>query len=145
MKIRNQAFVARQFGLDVADRLSSYERRVRSGDQITWKPRLRRLLPGLFGAGLSAQENWVNASLDYGYAVMRGACARSLVAYGMLPSIGLFHDSEQNAFNLADDLIEPFRPLVDLHVARFARSTGSDDVFDLTAKGQSRSRFAAEC
>jgi CRISPR-associated protein Cas1 len=36
----------------------------------------------------------------------------------MLPSIGLFHSSEQNAFNLADDLIEPYRPLVDLHVAK---------------------------
>jgi len=136
MKIRNQAFVAKQFGLEVADRLSSYERRVRSGDPDNLEAQAAAIyFPALFGRGfVRAQESWVNASLDYGYAVMRGTCARSLVAYGMLPSIGLFHDSEQNAFNLADDLIEPFRPLVDLHVARFARSTGSDDVFDLTAK-----------
>ena len=136
MKIRNQAFVAKHFGLDVADRLASYERRVRSGDPDNLEAQAAAIyFPALFGRGfVRAQESWVNASLDYGYAVMRGACARSLVAYGMLPSIGLFHDSEQNAFNLADDLIEPFRPLVDLHVARSVRGVGSDDALELTAK-----------
>jgi CRISPR-associated protein Cas1 len=64
------------------------------------------------------QPRWTNAALDYGYAVLRGAIARGLVAHGLHPSVGLFHDSEQNAFNLADDLIEPFRPLVDLHVIK---------------------------
>src|SRR5690606_28197587 len=58
----------------------------------------------------------INAALDYGYAVIRGAITRALVAHGFQPNLGLFHRSEQNAFNLADDLIEPFRSLVDLHV-----------------------------
>jgi CRISPR-associated protein Cas1 len=48
---------------------------------------------------------------------MREAIARGLVAHGLFPSVGIHHASEQNAFNLADDLIEPFRALVDLHVA----------------------------
>lgn len=60
--------------------------------------------------------DWNNGALNYGYAILRGAIARYLVAYGFHPSIGIFHDSERNAFNLADDVIEPFRPLVDLHV-----------------------------
>ena len=47
---------------------------------------------------------------------MRSAVARSLVLYGWLPQLGLFHHSELNAFNLADDFIEPFRPLIDLLV-----------------------------
>ena len=47
---------------------------------------------------------------------MRSAVARSLVLYGWLPQLGLFHHSELNAFNLADDFIEPFRPLADLLV-----------------------------
>jgi CRISPR-associated protein Cas1 len=55
--------------------------------------------------------------------VLRGAIARGLVAHGLHPTVGLFHDSEQNAFNLADDLIEPFRPLVDLHVAKHTATT----------------------
>lgn len=46
----------------------------------------------------------------------------------MLPSLGLFHSSEQNAFNLADDLIEPYRPIVDLHVASFRPTHGEHDL-----------------
>ena len=57
------------------------------------------------------------AMANYGYAILRGMIARSIVCYGFEPSIGLFHRSELNSFNLADDLIEPFRPLVDLYVA----------------------------
>ena len=73
----------------------------------------------LYGSGFHrSEERWINAALDYGYAVLRGAIARGLVAHGLHPTVGLFHDSEQNAFNLADDLIEPFRPLVDLHARK---------------------------
>ncbi len=73
--------------------------------------------PQLFGKGFRrVEDGFVNAALDYGYAVLRGTIARGLVAHGMLPAFGIFHASEQNAFNLADDLIEPFRPLVDLCV-----------------------------
>ena len=59
-------------------------------------------------------------------AFLRGVIARGLVAHGLHPSVGLFHASEQNAFNLADDLIEPFRALVDLHVAK-ARIDSADE------------------
>jgi CRISPR-associated protein Cas1 len=79
--------------------------------------------PQVFGRSFHrSQSVWVNAALDYGYAVMRGACARALVAHGLLPSLGLFHSNEQNAFNLADDLIEPYRPLVDLYVATHTKT-----------------------
>ena len=64
--------------------------------------------------------------MDYGYAILRGTIARGLVAHGLLPSIGLFHASEQNAFNLADDMIEPFRPLVDLYVAKHPASDDAE-------------------
>ncbi|MEG1075215.1 MAG: type II CRISPR-associated endonuclease Cas1 [Ruthenibacterium sp.] len=72
----------------------------------------------LFGKGFTrADEDGRNAALNYGYAVLRGATARSLAIYGFQPCLGLHHCSEQNAFNLADDMMEPFRPLVDLFVA----------------------------
>lgn len=54
-----------------------------------------------------------NKLLDYGYAVIRSAIARALTANGLLPAFGLHHASVSNAFNLADDLIEPFRPFAD--------------------------------
>lgn len=119
-KIQNQARCMEFLSVAGADRLASYARRVRSGDGGNLEAQASAYyFPQVFGRSFHrSQNNWTNAALDYGYAVMRGACARALVAHGMLPSIGLFHSSEQNAFNLADDLIEPYRPVVDLHVAQ---------------------------
>lgn len=57
-----------------------------------------------------------NSALNYGYAILRGAVARSISASGFVPALGLFHDNQLNAFNLADDIIEPFRPFVDMIV-----------------------------
>lgn len=119
-KIENQTAVLRFCAKPGVDRMDSYARRVRSGDTENLEGQAAAFyFTQLFGQGFyRAEERWVNAALDYGYAVLRGAIARGLVAHGMHPPIGLFHSSEQNAFNLADDLIEPFRPLVDLHVAK---------------------------
>lgn len=80
-----------------------------------------KYFPMLFGEGFFRQNEDVwNAALDYGYAILRGWIARCLAVYGFLPAIGLHHRSELNRFNLADDLIEPFRPVVDLMVATMA-------------------------
>ena len=56
----------------------------------------------------------INSRLNYGYAVIRSSIARSLVAAGFHPTFGIHHDSQLNAFNLADDLIEPYRAIVDI-------------------------------
>jgi CRISPR-associated protein Cas1 len=127
-KIENQATVLRFCAKNGVDRMDSYARRVRSGDTENLEGQAAAFyFTQLFGQGFyRAEERWVNAALDYGYAVLRGAIARGLVAHGMHPPIGLFHASEQNAFNLADDLIEPFRPLVDLHVAKNPAFTEGD-------------------
>ena len=127
-KIENQAAVLRFCAKNGVDRMDSYARRVRSGDTENLEGQAAAFyFTQLFGQGFyRAEERWVNAALDYGYAVLRGAIARGLVAHGMHPPIGLFHASEQNAFNLADDLIEPFRPLVDLHVAKNPAFTEGD-------------------
>ena len=73
----------------------------------------------LYGLGFSrGNDHVINSALNYGYAIVRGLIARSIVCYGLEPSIGVFHHSELNNFNLADDMIEPFRPLVDLYVSQ---------------------------
>ena len=129
-KIRNQAACLRVFSPSDAERLESLARRVRSGDTDNLEGQASaHYFPKLFGQGFyRSLNNWSNSALDYGYAVMRGACARALVAHGMLPTLGLFHSSEQNAFNLADDLIEPFRPVVDLHVATHRKADEEQDL-----------------
>jgi len=119
-KIRNQSRCMALLGVKGSDRLKLLAERVRSGDTGNLEAQASAYyFPQVFGRSFHrSQDVWVNSALDYGYAVMRGACARALVAHGMLPSWGLFHSSEQNAFNLADDLIEPYRPIVDLYVAQ---------------------------
>ncbi len=57
-----------------------------------------------------------NNLLDYGYAVLRAAVARAIVSAGLLPALGIHHDSRSNSFCLADDLVEPLRPIVDRQV-----------------------------
>lgn len=68
----------------------------------------------LFGNGFSRRDtSFVNFCLDYGYAIVRAQMARSVSALGLIPELGVFHKNEYNSYNLADDLMEPFRPIVD--------------------------------
>jgi CRISPR-associated protein Cas1 len=73
-----------------------------------------------------------NALLNYGYAVLRAGVARGLCAAGLHPSLGIFHRHPHNTLPLADDLMEPFRPLIDLAVRRLL-ADGAGEV-DVTAK-----------
>lgn len=68
----------------------------------------------------SNEDDSRNGFLNYGYAILRGHIARLIASYGFLPMKGLHHKSELNAYNLADDFLEPFRPVVDLYTARLA-------------------------
>ena len=128
-KIENQATCLALCNKRGAEKLEACARRVRSGDPDNLEGQAAALyFAQMFGADFyrNDETRWTNAALNYGYAVLRGTIARGLVAHGLHPSIGLFHDSEQNAFNLADDLIEPFRPVVDLHVAKRPALTEGD-------------------
>ena len=127
-KIENQSACLRLCSKKGVERMDSYAHRVRSGDQENIEGQAAAFyFTQLFGQGFyRGEERWANAALNYGYAILRGAIARGLVAHGMHPPIGLFHASEQNAFNLADDLIEPFRPLVDLYAAKHPAVTEGD-------------------
>lgn len=132
-KIQNQATSLKLADKSGVERLESLARRVRSGDPDNLEsqasaPYFRALFGNDFHRG---QPRWINAALDYGYAVFRAAIARGLVAHGFLPALGLFHASEQNAFNLADDLIEPYRPLVDLHVTKHCAGHSLDDLLPM--------------
>ncbi len=91
-------------------------RRVRSGDPDNLEAQAaRRYWPALMGSDFRRDRNTAgaNALLNYGYAVIRATVARAVVAAGLHPTIGIFHANRGNAFALADDLVEPFRPLVD--------------------------------
>ena len=93
--------------------------RVRSGDPDNLEAQAaQRYWSRLFGAVFRRDRDadGVNALLNYGYAVIRAAVARAIVAAGLIPSLGVHHRNRSNPFCLADDLFEPYRPYVDWRV-----------------------------
>lgn len=111
---------------------------VRSGDPGNVEAQAARLYwPALFGLSRFRRDtdgDGLNACLNYGYAVLRAITARALCAAGLHPSLGIHHHNRYDAFCLADDLMEPFRPVVDREVARLVASGGADLEFDKEAK-----------
>jgi CRISPR-associated protein Cas1 len=92
---------------------------IRAGDPGNVEARAAQYyFPALFGRGFrrDREMDGPNVLLNYGYTVLRAAAARAIVAAGLHPSLGLFHKSRGDAFRLADDLMEPFRPAIDLQV-----------------------------
>lgn len=113
--------------------------RVRSGDPDNLEAQAaRRYWPALFGPSFrrrrEAQDQ--NRLLNYGYAVLRAAVGRSICASGLHPSVGIHHHDRHNSFCLADDLMEPYRPVVDDEVADIVHDQGVDAPLDKATKAR---------
>ena len=119
-KVRNQASVLAEFELN-SNYLFELAKKVKSGDpdnieataaNYYWKQ--------LFAENKSFVRNRFgpppNHMLNYGYAILRAVVARNLVGSGLLPTLGIFHRNQYNAYCLADDIMEPYRPYVDRFV-----------------------------
>lgn len=116
-KIYNQSYVLKCIGKhDIERKLLSLIEKVDSGDSKNIEGQAAKIyFESLFLKGFNRNyENIYNSCLDYGYSILRGGIARTISQYGYIPCIGIHHKSELNNFNLADDFIEPFRPIVDL-------------------------------
>ncbi len=114
-KIRGQAAVLAERGRN-STRLAVLAGRVRSGDPENVEAQAARLYwPLLMGTAFRRETEaaGANAMLNYAYTVLRGATARAIVAAGLHPGIGIFHRHPNNSMPLADDLMEPFRPVMD--------------------------------
>lgn len=104
--------------------LSALVRKVRSGDPDNIEAQgARRYWNLLFGEDFrrDQQAGGLNGLLNYGYTVLRATTARAVVAAGLHPTIGLHHSNAGNAMRLVDDLMEPFRPMIDLKVWQLHR------------------------
>lgn len=122
-KILEQAGVLRSLVLDDQP-LPTYAGRVKSGDPDNVEAQAARIYWGkLFGAEFRRDRDMegINALLNYGYAILRAAVARAIVGAGLSPALGIHHRSQYDDFALADDLMEPLRPLVDIKVYELAR------------------------
>ena len=119
-KILNQAASLDRTERTGGEGLRAMSRLVGSGDPDNVEARAAREYWGCLFESFRRDDDGDtrNMMLNYGYAVIRSGVARALVAAGLVPALGVNHASATNAFNLADDLVEPFRPFVDVAVWR---------------------------
>lgn len=135
-KIRAQAEVLESFGHPAGD-LNAFARDVKSGDPDNLEARAARaywgrLMPTVeerFKRDPTAEG--INGWLNYGYAVLRAGASRAIVSAGLHPSLSIHHESRGEALRLSSDIMEPFRPYVDLKTVRAALSLKEMD-FELS-------------
>lgn len=134
-KIRNQAMLMQRLGTDNFRRLFSLVDEVKNGDPQNCEAQAARIYfqtLGPDGFVRDREGDWPNAPLNYGYAILRAAVARALVGSGLACFRGIHHHNRYNAFALADDVMEPYRPFVDQYVLGKVRP------FDVPLKELSR-------
>lgn len=114
-KISNQAKALSIMGFEGAEDIAKYAEALDENNVDNYEALSARDYFSFYNEGLNRRgEDPMNSRLNYGYAVIRSYIARSLVVAGFHPTFGIHHDNQLNAFNLADDLIEPYRAMVDL-------------------------------
>ena len=129
-KIRNQATMLQSVMGKPAKNMLAWADSVRSGDPDNLEARAavyywRNLFPTIPNFVRSREGTAPNALLNYGYAILRAVVARALVSSGLLPTLGIHHHNKYNAYCLADDIMEPYRPYVDRCVVEIVAS-GTD-------------------
>lgn len=121
-KIRNQAALLEKTNGN-GNLLRPFYTNVKSGDSDNREGIAARIyFQKLFGVDFLRDRDsiGINSLLNYGYTVLRAAVCRALVSSGLFPAIGIFHHNRSNAFPLADDIMEPYRPFVDEIVYKLA-------------------------
>jgi CRISPR-associated protein Cas1 len=117
-KIQNQAYVLENKSKAVVKNMFVWANDVKSGDPDNYEARAavyywNNIFPNIPGFTRGREGDPPNNLLNYGYAILRAVVARSLVASGLLPTLGIHHRNKYNAYCLADDIMEPYRPFVD--------------------------------
>jgi CRISP-associated protein Cas1 len=123
--------------------LTALASKVKSGDPENLEAQgARRYWQLLFGTEFRRDQNGggINGLLNYGYTVLRATTARAVIAAGLHPSIGLHHSNDSNAMRLVDDLMEPFRPMIDLKVWQLHRN-GEKEVSPQTKRALVRTLY----
>ncbi len=139
-KIRNQASVLRKLGVPT-ENMMHWASSVRSGDPDNFEARAaayywKNIFPEELDFTRERNGFPPNNLLNYGYAILRAVVARGLVASGLLPTLGIHHRNKYNAYCLADDIMEPYRPFVDQIVKEIVHSGAHYQELDKTLKQQ---------
>ena len=131
-KISNQAAVLKLCRGTETGNMLKWQNDVRSGDPDNLEGRAaayywKNMFPEVEDFTRDREGVSPNNLLNYGYAILRAVIARALVASGMLPTLGIHHHNRYNAYCLADDIMEPYRPYVDELVVKFTDENGYPD------------------
>ena len=134
-KIRNQAYLLEKSTSSIVKNMLAWANDVKSGDPDNYEARAAvyywaNLFPGIQGFTRHREGIAPNNLLNYGYAVLRAVIARSLVASGLLPTLGIHHRNKYNAYCLADDIMEPYRPFVDSVIIDILKK--NDDISEIS-------------
>lgn len=123
-KIKKQKETLQLFGKKEHQLLQQYIQEVEIGDVTNREGHAAKVyFNALFGKGFSrAEDSMINAALNYGYSIILSAFNREISANGYMTQFGLFHDNMFNSFNLASDLMEPFRVIIDRYVYQMVLS-----------------------
>lgn len=146
-KINNQAAVLNYIGSDGKD-LLSIARQVKSGDSDNREGYAARLYwPRLFGYEFRRLREGLppNNMLNYGYAIVRAGVARALAGSGLLNTLGIHHKNRYNAFCLADDMMETYRPFVDAVVYELNATFPDQDDLTKDLKMELLSVLSCDC
>lgn len=115
--------------------LEKLAEQVKSGDPDNREAIAAKLyFPQLKDGYARTEISATTSALNYGYAVVRSTLSRAVVSHGFITSVGLHHDNHRNEFNLVDDLIEPFRPLVDLQMLQIDLTDEDPEKLSRTAR-----------
>ena len=138
-KIRNQAALLKSSRSVETGNMLSWANQVKSGDSENMEARAaayywRNLFSDTEGFIRDREGEFPNSLLNYGYAILRAIVARALVSSGMLPTWGIHHHNRYNAYCLADDIMEPYRPYVDRLVLRLIEKYPSVTELDAPLK-----------
>lgn len=136
-KISNQAGLLHEKGVAVKN-MQHWAKNVTSGDTLNHEARAAVY----YWQNLFRMENFnrhqkgvpPNNLLNYGYAILRAITARAIVSSGMLPTLGIFHRNKYNAYCLADDIMEPYRPFVDLIVCHIMETEDNYEELSVVIK-----------
>ncbi len=128
-KIANQAKVLEKYNCN-SEQLQLSSKQVKSGDSTNREAYAAKIYwNSLMGTTWIRDQYgcYPNNYLNYGYAILRAAMARSLIGSGLLPALGIHHHNKYNAYCLADDLMEPYRPFVDDEVLTFTKANPDNE------------------
>ncbi|TXJ41011.1 type II CRISPR-associated endonuclease Cas1 [Brachyspira pilosicoli] len=128
-KIINQALCLKKYSLNKYDALMEFSKKIKYSNIQN----MEAIAASLYFKELFSNDDFkfyrqdfkskkiyaVNAALNYTYSIVRSVIIKYIIASGFIPYLGIFHKSKTNPFNLADDIIEPFRPIIDYHVYKF--------------------------